>query len=315
MRIIKIMTCCALVIVLLVVQTRFVNAQTQQNVTFPIEIKDIEMDKKSFFKGDTVKYSFTIKDLGVEEYMNETVGLNEIYNNEPLHYLDTDCVYLYWKSKGNQCVIQSFAWTEKSKKKGELRISGDIPVKEGMKQGTWYLAEIYFQYDDELTYVRDNRERIDEDDNEKLMDFSALDFQVTKTGKLDKKAPTIDLNSLKLSKAYVKKNQKSRFSIKVKDNSKVDEVVCVWDFYDKTNKSNEGDYYHFYRMKYSKKTKRYQCSVKLDARYESKAKLVAIEVRDIYGNQKSYHCLKSENSRKRNKKYVNAYQKMILRAK
>lgn len=313
----KCVICLICMVLLSIFPMIYANAQTMTDVasTLPVEVTNMKVNKKHFTKGKTVKYSMTIKDLGVEDYINDNGGFEKIYHNEPLSYLEADGVYLYWKSSGDQYVVQSYKWTKKSKEKGKLKISGKIPVKEGMKQGTWYLAVIYFQYGDEIVLLKDNRERTDEEDYEPMTDFSAMDFKVKGTGKTDKKAPTLDLNSMKLSKSYVKKNQKSTFAIKVKDSSKVDEVICIWDVYDKTNKSDDGDYFNIYKMKYNKKTKKYQCSVKLDTKYEKKAQLVGVEVRDVYGNEKKYYSFKSLDDGKRNAKYYNAYKKMIVRAK
>ena len=295
----------------------YVNAQTttEQCSTFPVEVTDMKVNRRYFFKEKTFKYSMTIKDLGIQDYINENGGFSQIYYNEPLYYLDVDGVYLYWKSTRGQYVIQSYEWTEKSKEKGELKISGKIPVREGMRNGTWYLSTIYFQFGDEIVLVKDNRECTDEEDIEPMMDFSAVDFKVKMHGEVDEDAPTLDLKSMKLSKSYVKKKQKSTFSIKVKDDSKVNEVVCIWDVYDKTNKSDDGDYFDIYRMKYNKKTKKYECSVKLDTKYESKAQLVGIEVRDIYGNDKNYYSFKSLYDGKRDKKYYKAYKNMTVKAR
>lgn len=317
--------CMVMLFVLPVMRT---NADTVTKSTYvsPVEITDYKMNKKSFKKGDKIKYSMTIKDIGINDYLAE-VGKDKYWNlideiggvyGEPPYYHDSDAVYLYWKSSKKQYVVQSYPRSEADKEKGELKISNKIPVKKGMQKGTWRLVAIYFSYDEEVFCVKDTRE-MEEDDESPVMDFSAMDFKVTGTGKADKKAPTLDLKSLKLSKTSVKKKQKSTFSIKIKDASKIEEVVCIWDIYDKANKGKAGDYSEIYRMKYNKKTKQYQCSVKLDTKYESKAQLVGIEVRDIYGNEKNYYAYKHKygdaDYDKKVSKYYNAYKNMTVKAK
>lgn len=313
---------------LFVVPTLYVNAEAMTDIVpkSPIEVTNFTINKKSLKKGEKAKYSLTIKDIGINDYIAEMsdksgwdiYSLTAIYG-EPPYYYGSDTVYLYWKSSKKQYVVQAFEWNEEDKENGELKISGKIPIEKGMKKGIWRLVAIAFEYNDEVFYVKDSRETIDENCLVPMLDFSAIDFKVSGTGKADSKAPALHLNSMKLSKSYVKNNQKSTFSIKIKDNSKIEEVVCVWDVYDKSNKGKIGDYFEICRMKYNKKTKTYQGSIKLDTNYESKAQLVGIEVRDVYGNEKAYYSYKhdysSKNHLKKISKYYNAYKNMTVRAK
>ena len=296
------------------------NAETTSDVpqASPIAISNMKINKKSFKAGTTMKYSFTITDIGINDYQpNDWLYTEYEYGGEygtPPRYYGSDTVYLFWKSSKKQYIVHAYNWSEADKEKGQLNISGKISIQKGMKTGTWKLAAIYFEYDEREFIVRDSRQSICED--APMVDLSALDFKVTKTGKADYKAPTIDLKSLKLSKTKVGKNQKSTFSVKLKDSSKIEEVVCIWDVYDKTNQNKVGDYYNIYRMKYNKKTKRYQCSVKLDTTCERKAQLVGIEVRDIYGNEKQYYAykynVKTGKYTTKVSKYYNAYKNMTI---
>ena len=300
------------------------NAETVNNEKqeTPIEVSELHLNKKSFKSGSSVEYSFIIKDTGIDEFLDAEGGCfdeNEFVDQygEPPRYYGKDTVYLYWKSTKKQYIVQAYNWKKSDKAKGQLKISGKIPVKKGMKTGTWKLAAIYFEYEGEEFYVKDSRETKYE--SSATLDLSAMDFKVSGTGKADNKAPVLDLQSLKLSRTSVGKNQKSTFSLKVKDSSKIEEVVCIWDVYDKTNKGSVGDYYNISRMKYNKKTKRYQSSLKLDTSCESKAQLVGIEVRDTYGNAKSYYAYKYNTKTgaytKKVSKYYNAYKKMTISKK
>ncbi len=313
---------------IMAMQTLHINAQeisVDKREISPIAVSDFKMNKHSFQPGSTLKYSMILTDVGIDEFL-DCGGGAKLYGDygEPPYYSDGDAVHLIWKSSKKQYVVQSFDWKKSDRDKKQLKISGKIPVQKGMQPGKWRLAAIFVQYDEEKFYVKNNTEAVDRDDSWlPTLDLSMGDFKVSKT-KADNKAPTIDLKSMKLSKYYVGKNQKSIFSVKIKDKSKVVAVRAMWDIYDKTNKGSCGDYYNLYKMTYNKRTKRWQCSIKLDTKYERKAQLKGIRVRDIYGNEKDYF-VGSEDEyiignqykvmKKNDKKYYNAYRKMVIRKK
>ncbi len=310
-------------IMIMVIPVLCVNAESisDKPKDSPIAISDVKINKQSLKLNDTMKYSLTITDIGINDFLADDSAYSEYeFDNRygtPPYYYGSDTVYLFWKSPQKQYIVHAFNWREADKEKGKISVSGNIPIKKGMKAGTWKLVAIYFEYDEKEFFVRDSRQPVYEDNTIPMADMSALDFEVTKTGPADYKAPTIDLKSLKLSKTKVSKKQKSTFSVKLKDSSKIEEVVCIWDVYDKTNQNKVGDYYSIYRMKYNKKTKRYQCSVKLDTTCESKAQLVGIEVRDVYGNEKQYYAYKYNKKTgaytTKISKYYNAYKNTTLK--
>lgn len=315
-----------------------IETETNIEMSCPIELSDFKISKREVVPGDTVEYSFTITDIGIEQYlMNSEVicpsvyKLMEEYGNPPT-FFDSDTVYLYWQSPGYSKIVQTFHWSLEDKKNNQLKISGKIPVQKGMYGGEWRLAAIYCDYEGIDFYIREDRENtgvMEEHEEEgccstPTLDMSMAKFVVSGT-KADLKAPALDLKSLKLSKRTIKNSQKSTFSVKVKDTSKIEKVKCVWIFYEKSNKSKKyGDSLQTFTMKYNKKTKRYQCSVKCPSRLKGKMKLLGIEVRDIYGNEKDYYAynrywdddsLCYEYTSKKNKKYYNAYKNMIVRRK
>ena len=308
-------------------------------ITTPIEISNFKMNKKEVIAGDTLEYSFTIKDIGIEKYLDESTYSRpsvyewvEEYGNLPTFY-GSDTVYLYWKSTGSQKVVQAFEWKDMDKEKGRIELKGEIPVQKGMESGTWRLAAIYFEYEGKDFYVKDKREKVyknwDEFNDEvhwytPTLDLSIADFTVKETV-ADNAAPTLNLKSLKLSKKTIKKNQKSTFSLKVKDASKIAKVECVWVFYEKSNKSKKyGDSLRYYTMNYNKKNKAYQCTVKFPRSLKGNMKLLGIQVRDIYGNEEEYYSYKRywndyercyEYTNTKNKKYYNAYKNMTVTRK
>lgn len=302
------------------VHTRAQEISVDKREISPIEISDFKINKHSFQSGSTVKYSLTLMDIGIDEFLDygggefDIIRIDSIYG-EPPYYGDGDTVHLFWKSSKKQYVVQSFDWKKSDRDKRRLKISGKIPVQKGMQPGKWRLAVIGIQYDDEIFFVKNSSEPIGDSPWLPTLDLSMADFKVSKT-KADNKAPTIDLKSLKLSKYYVGKKDKSTFSVKIKDSSKVIAVRAMWDVYDKTNKGSSGDYYNYYKMTYNKKTKRWQCSIKLDTKYERKAQLKGIRVWDIYGNEKDYFIGNEYGAiPKKKKQYYNAYKKMVIRKK
>ncbi len=314
--------CLALILMVPVLHIKAQEASVDKREVSPIEISDFKINKHSFKPGNTLKYSFTLKDIGIDEFLDYGGGDFSIIRiqtgiyGDPFYYSDGDAVHLFWKSSKKQYVIQSFNWKESDRKKKQLKISGKIPVQKGMQSGKWRLAVIGVQYDDEIFFVKNSTEPVDVDEPWlPTLDLSMADFKVSKT-KADKKAPTIDLKSLKLSKRYVGKKDKSTFSVKIKDKSKIEAVMATWSIYDKANKSSYEDYYNYYKMTYNKKKKCWQCSVKLDTKYERKAQLKGICVRDIYGNEKDYFIGNEYGAiPKKKKQYYNAYKKMVIRKK
>lgn len=238
------------------------------------KVSDFELSQKTAKKGENISYRFTLEDLGTNTHMKE--GFEE-FDKEIYSFKKISEVHLYWYSSGKQYIEQVVSWKPETGKNA-MTIEGKIPVIKGMQPGAWHLHSIelsdvklgpwskrYYdlyshlnldsegEYDGAEVDILDSRDKKTasqkdlNNPNIDFQDFSALDFEVKGT-KADNKAPTIDLKSLKLSKK--KAGKKSRtFSIKVKDDSKITDVIAGFD----------GIWY--YRMKYNKKKKCYECKV------------------------------------------------------
>ncbi len=285
--------------------------------TTPIAISDFKMNKNEAKPNDTIQYSFTIEDVELKDFLNK---YGEMYYDCYPEYYGVSNVTLCWKSSKKQTIYHTYTWKAVDGwNTKNLNVEGTIPVKGGMQAGEWHLENIYFDagVDGAGFFVVDNRYSTNEKHAyrpDPLMDLSMADFKVSGTGKADNKAPTIDLKSLKLSKKYVKKNKKTTFSVKVKDQSKIAKVECTWGLFADENKGKDYDWNDTYRMKYNNKTKKYQYTMKVAYK---KAQLTAITVTDVYGNEKIYSVDNSSNytPKKKDRKYYNSYKKMLVIAK
>lgn len=293
-----------------------------ENLPQPLTILDFKISSKTAKPGDTISYSFILADTGLKEFSEKCGEEFEFYYDNPQIF----DIVIYWKSPKKpgtenrswyegimqQEVVHTFDWEETSAEKKKLKVSGTIPVMKGMQSGTWFIdtIECSLSEDSVLLLVNQNKNPESEYGCVK-MDFSMADFTVTGTGRADYKAPTIDLKSLKLSKRYVKRNQKSTFRVKVKDATKIKKVECGWELFDKKNRNSRN---MDYKMTYNKKKKSYQCSVKLDTKYYNKAMLYCIYVQDIYGNER-YYSISYNYTPKIKQKYYNAYKRMMIRKK
>lgn len=314
------LTCILCMVLFLTVPSKFVMAEEIADTTestenekedslyrsSPIAISNFKMNKHSVKPGDKVKYSFTITDIGLEDY----VKMYEPNWGDNNYFLN---VTLTWVSPKKQKITRTYDWEYGEK---SIAISDKIEVNKGMQPGEWHLSRIYFEVTgEEELFVDDNRHSMNEKypwSPSPLMDFSMADFKVSGT-KADNKVPTLDLKSLKLSKAFVKKNEKSTFSVKVKDSSKIAEVECTWFFFKKNNFNKLYaccDSVKSYKMKYDKKKKCYKYSLKLNTSKYRKAQLGGITVRDIHGNEKNYGDYYVCN--RKTKKYYNAYKKICV---
>ena len=291
-----------------------------ENLPVPLTILDFKISSKTAKPGDNINYSFILAETGLKEFSEKCGEGFEFYYDNPKIF----DVTIYWKSPRKpgtesrewdvvqQKIVHTFDWEETSAKQKKLKVSGTIPVMKGMQSGTWFINSIECSLSEDSTLLLVNQNK-----NPKssygciLMDFSMADFTVTGTGRADYKAPRIDLKSLKLSKKYVKRNQKSIFQVKVKDATKIKKVECEWKLYDKKNRYA---WNRDYKMTYNKKKKSYQCSIKLDTKYYKKARLSCIYVQDIYGNE-GYYSVDYSYIPEYELKYYNAYKKMIIRKK
>ena len=252
------------------------------------------------------------------------------YNNEEkleFPFLDSDHeVVLYWQSPKRQKIERGYKWSQGDK---SITIEDSIPVEDGMQAGEWKLSHIYIINDDGYDNV-EMLEIYDGTEEEQVMygyytsyytDLSFGDFTVVGVNKTaDNKAPTIKLNSLKLSKRYVKKNKKTQkvtFNVKVKDASTIEEVKCSWYIYNYENYFKRGCYTgDEHMMKYDAKTKSYKYTLKINTKDVRKKELCGIYVKDIYGNEKYYEADYDGYLPDREKrKLYNAFKRVVVFAK
>ncbi len=317
-------TLCFLIGLFLIFPAGIVNAEEgKENHPASFTISDFKINSKIVNPGDNISYSFILTET-------ELKASSEKYKDGFYDIPESFDVLVYWKSpkksgtenrpswrEVRQEVVHTFRWKGTSADKKTLKVSGTIPVMKGMQSGTWFIDQIecYFSESSALLLLNKDKYLKPEFGESILMDFSMADFTVTGTGRADYKAPTIDLKSLKRTKRYVKKNQTSRFYVKVKDQSKIKAVECSWRLYEKGDYGKEGDWNRDYKMTYNKKKKRYQCSIKLNKKEYRKAMLDCIYVQDIYGNEAYYSAVFDDLPSAKNKKYYNAFKKMMVIAR
>ena len=272
---------------------------TKVNVTTPFAtISDAYISHKTVTKGETLTYRFTISFVDTFDYESEEFAQGSFKS-------DAYKVDMYWKSSDKQEIQRTYKWLGSEV---SVTIEDTIPIRKGTQAGEWKIEHIYisnYSEDDALSIHHGTQE----DQKNKgsfgyhFADLSFSSFNVTGVKKkADNKAPTIVKKSLTVSKTKVKKNKKSTFFVQVKDESGIESVTCIWDLVGKD------DYYDYYKkMKYNKKTKKYECTIKL-TRYDKKARLRCITTKDIYGNTE-YYSLSNPTFKK---KYKKAFSKVTV---
>ena len=275
----------------------------------PIKISNVKMNRTSAQPGQKIKYSLTLKNDSIQKFMKKYVNIYGVDGDS------VDEIYFVWYGPNKQSIWKEYKWKGTSKKKKTLKISDEILIREGMEAGEWHLGfiRLFVSGKEEYFDIYDSRNDEWKDDHTPLMDFSDFDFTICNTGKSDYAPPKLNLNSIKVSKNYINSNQKSTFSIKVKDVSPIKYVDCMWLLYKKGNYGKNCDKTLDYTMKYNKKKKRYECNVKFDTTVYRKAELHEIWVEDIYGNWKRYEA--NYNSHNKWNKYYNAYRKVTIMKK
>ena len=254
-----------------------------------VTITNGKVNKKVVKSGDTLKYQFTINDEGISEH--DEAGYFGFYLDDNYYPASLCYVCITWEAPKNQIIERSYKWNREKKK--SLTISDKIKVMDGMQSGKWKLARIQIVDglgDDEgggVININDFNDLSDYADCYADLSFAGFNVKKKKGTRVDKKAPTIDLNSLKVSKAYVKTNEKVTFSVKVKDSSKIEYVEAGWRSY-LGKDGKEAGYLNDYKMKYNKKKKCCQCTVSLADDEIQKLLLEGIYVKDIYGNATVY---------------------------
>ena len=305
---------CCLAFVLVLLNGNKVNAEKANKVPeAPIVISNVKMSKTTVTPKEKLKYSFAIKDMNIKSFMKHYTKMYDVYGES------VDQICLAWYGPGKQQIYKEYKWKGTSKNKQSLTLSDEIKIGNGTEAGEWHLGYIRFYVsgkNDEFFEVYDIRHSRNEewkDEPTPLMDFSAFDFAVTDAGRPDYAAPQLKLDSIKVSKSYLNRNQKSTFSIKVKDRSEIEYVECTWSLYKNNNYGKNSNKTVDYKMKYNKKKKCYECKVKFDTTVYRKAELHAIWVQDVYGNWKRYEAV--YNDHKKWNKYYKAYREVTIMKK
>lgn len=275
-----------------------VQIETPKNEQFATITKG-KINKKKVKKGDTLKFSFTITNKGLEKIKSD-------YHWDAGLFSDTKEigeVCLIWQSSKKQSIQKVYSW-KYNKKTKQFKISDKMKIPKGMQQGQWKIREIHVSAGLLSTSEEGDFERIHiyntniarnkkDDHPEELseyIDLSFADFTVRGTGKkIDKEGPVISMKSLKLSKKMLKKGTDSKFSLKVNDKSgMIRKVSCEWIYYVHGVYSANNGEKETYEMNYNKKKKTYECYVYMDLEHR-KAKLSYIELEDYYGNKRAYY--------------------------
>ena len=231
--------------------------------------------------GDVLRYRFQIRDIDIKSYAGYEESVLSVFE-----------VVVTWRSEKKQKIVQRFDWKENGV------YSGKLSIAKGMQKGTWAIAKIVLlpggeDYDEEmirniakmngLTLYNQNYYP-----GKPAADLAFSQFVVDGSGKADGKAPKVNLKSMALTRKKSKEGQKTKYTVKVSDKSKIKYVRCTW--YHK--KKGVGLLYvSVGDLKYNKKKGYYQYSYMTRWRDMGKgdySKLMSIEVCDIYGNKAIY---------------------------
>jgi len=287
------------------------NAATKKKVNakapFAV-ISNAKINKKKLKKNEVFEYSFKISLVDSFNYKSKDLVTGPFVKRGSYYY-----VTIHWKSSKKQEVVQTFKWNNKKKSK---TIKGKIPVCPGMQTGKWKIYKIKIEnhkaedWDDEgatLTIHNGKKKRQKKTRDYYYCDLSFADFKVKGKRKADKQAPTFDKETLSISKDKVESGEKVKFSVKVKDESKIEKVTCGWEVttsYDEVWDLRK-------EMIYNKKTQSYECTLVLND--DVQMRLVDIHTKDIYGNSKTYtDWCESECERGRKSEFHDAFSKIII---
>lgn len=266
--------------------------QTPKDKQFAVVTKG-KINKKKLKKGDALRFSVIIKDKGLEKVGNEY--MQDLFSSGK----ENREILLVWQSSKKQSIKKIYSG-KYNKKTKQFKISDKIKIPKGMQQGKWKLSKIricsggvYSEDDSEFVEIYNSNIKWAKeshlDETNEFVDLSFGDFEVRGTGKkLDKKGPSISAKSLKLSKKLLKKGTKSRFSVKINDESgMMSRVLCQWVSYG-SEVYGESGHETLYKMKYNKKKKVFECDINM-FQDEKKARLRNIILEDCYGNERYYY--------------------------
>lgn len=282
--------------------------KTKTNAKTPFaKITDARFNKKKLKKNEVFEYSFKISLVDSFNYKSK-----DLVNGSFSARGSYDYVIVNWKSSKKQKVVQTFKWKTSKKTK---TVKGKIPIYPGMQTGKWKIDSIeIWNYSDEsecdtgiLVIMNGNKNKQKKTTGHYWTNLSFADFKVKGKRKPDKKAPTFDKETLSISKDKVESGEKVKFSVKVKDESKIEKVTCGWEVttsYDEVwDLSKE--------MKYNKKTQSYECTLVLND--DVQMRLVDIHTKDMYGNSKTYtDWCESECEHGRKSEFHDSFSKMVI---
>lgn len=266
-----------------------------------VTVTDGWISKKKVKSGDTLKYRFTIHDNGILAH-NE--GWDFACPGENGKIIPDDLyVEARWEGPGKQVIEREYKWKRVKRKKGKwiglksdsFTVSDQIKVLDGMEPGEWKLADLYISGiprddpEDESEIINLLLKDDFDDADDCPADISAFgSFRVKKKkgAKVDHKAPKVDLQSMKLSKTALKPDEKSVFTVKIKDQSQIEAVKCTFaEHY--PEETGWDRYLQDYKMTYDRKKKCWKCTVTMSSSPE-KMVCSCIWVKDIYGNVEYY---------------------------
>ena len=273
------------------------------------ELSACSISADTVVPGDVLEYSFVVSDKDTAEYFG-TIGMGKLIKS----------VHVVWQSETGQKLVHTYTWDEfldgygyrwEEWQAGEyhkkaIEVKGKIRIGSGMCPGKWRVAMLLLYSDgdkeDAETVCIDNRSLSQRATDP---DLSCFDFTVTGSRE-DKKAPKIDLGSLSLTRKSLKFKQKATFRIKVSDQSGIKSVRCVWRYTKKDKHvSNPYGSNEYGTMKYNRKKKCYEYTMRGLEKKGIYRRLYDIRVEDIYGNTASYN-------RSSGKKYKKAFDRMNL---
>lgn len=178
--------------------------ETDTNTTIPdpyVTVTNAKINKNSVKFGDTITYKFTLTDVGISEL--DEAGFFGIYDKGKYYPLDSCVVEVVWQSSKHQVIERFYNWKNRKKKKS-LTISDKIKIMDGMQPGEWKIESIHLidSLGDDTNggniCISDPRYSKDLVDCYADLSFSDFNVKNKKGTKVDHKAPTINLNSLKV---------------------------------------------------------------------------------------------------------------------
>ncbi len=222
----------------------------------PDLIKNGTISSKQVQKGNSLEYKFEIQNIGIKCVL----------------FGSAKTLRMVWVSENGQSIEEDIPYH------GTGSYQGTISITDGMTPGTWKLSELKFlseTYHGKLPFRAEELVLTEAEGEHVNYQFATFTVQGTTA---DKKAPTVKVKTIGVTKKVLKKNGKAKFYLKANDTSSLRYVVCTW----RDTKTKQDVYGN---MKYSKKRARYEYQISgTDFEKGTKLKLKKIEACDKYGN-------------------------------